>query len=165
MRLASGLTGWELNVMTEHEATQKTQEESQRLVQLFVEQLDVDEDLAAVLVQEGFTSLEEIAYVPVQELADMEDFDEDLANALRERARDRLLTQAIASENEGTTPAEDLVTLEGMTDELAQLLAQNGVTTREELAEQSISDLIEIEGIDAERAGALIMKAREHWFN
>jgi N utilization substance protein A len=164
VRLASGLTGWELNVMTEHEATKKTQEEAQGLVQLFVEQLEVDEDLASVLVQEGFTSLEEVAYVPVQELADIEDFDEDLANALRERARDRLLTQAIASENEGPAPAEDLLQLEGMTEELAQLLAQNGVTTREELAEQSISDLIEIEGIDAEQAGALIMKAREHWF-
>lgn len=163
VRLASELTGWELNVMTEREATQKTQEESQRLVTLFTEQLGVDEDLAAVLVQEGFTSLEEIAYVPLQEMLSIEDFDEELAQALRERARDLLLTQAIAGDSEG--PAVDLLEVEGMTDELAQQLAQHGIITREDLAEQAIPDLLEIEGITAEQAGELIMQARKHWFS
>lgn len=163
VRLASELTGWELNVMTEHQATQKTQEETQRLVALFTEQLGVDQELAAVLVQEGFTSLEEIAYVPIQEMLAIQDFDEELAQALRERARDLLLTQAIAGE--GNEPAVDLLELDGMTDELAQQLAQHNIFTREELAEQSIADLLEIEGMTSETAGELIMNARKHWFD
>lgn len=163
VRLASELTGWTLNVMTEHEATKKTQEETQRLVNLFMQQLEVDEELATLLVQEGFSSLEEIAYVPLSEMVAIEDFDEEIAQALKDRARDQLLTQAIAGDANGV-PATDLVELEGMTPELAQSLANQGIITREDLAEQAITDLLEIEGMTKERAGELIMKARAHWF-
>ncbi|MFI4954382.1 MAG: transcription termination factor NusA [Gammaproteobacteria bacterium] len=164
VRLASDLTGWTLNVMTEREATQKTEEESQRLVNLFMQQLDVDEELAALLVQEGFASLEEIAYVPLQEMLAIDDFDEEIAQALKDRARDQLLTLAIAGDTLNKEPAEDLLQLEGMTPELAQAFARHGIVTREDLAEQAIPDLLDIENMSEEDAGKLIMKAREHWF-
>jgi N utilization substance protein A len=166
IRLASELTGWDLNVMTEQAAEKKSESESAALVQTFKEQLDVDEEVAAILVQAGFSSVEEVAYVPAAELASIEEFDEDIVKELRNRARDVLLTQAIATEEktgEGE-PAEDLLAVDGMDDELATTLASRGIVTREDLAEQAIDDLTEIEGIDAARAGLLIMAARKHWF-
>ncbi len=167
IRLASELTGWELNVMTQQAAEAKSEGESQKLVDQFKLQLDVDEDVAAILVQEGFSTIEEIAYVPASELSNIEEFDEDIIKELRNRARDVLLTQAIASEEEidSAEPAEDLLQVDGMDDELARKLAGQGIVTREDLAEQAIDDLIEIEGVDNERAGALIMAARKHWFD
>jgi len=167
IRLASELTGWELNVMTQQAAEAKSEGESQKLVDLFKSQLDVDEDVAQILVQEGFATIEEIAYVPASELNGIEEFDEEIVKELRNRARDVLLTQAIASEEEidAAEPAEDLLDLEGMDQELAVELASRGIVTREDLAEQAIDDLLEIDGVDAERAGALIMAARKHWFD
>src|SRR4051812_22713558 len=143
IRLASELTGWELNVMTQQAAEAKSEGESQKLVDLFKAQLDVDEDVAQILVQEGFSTIEEIAYVPASELSGIEEFDEEIVRELRNRARDVLLTQAIASEEtiETAEPAEDLLQLEGMDDELAQTLASRGIVTREDLAEQAVDDL------------------------
>ncbi|HEX2494146.1 MAG TPA: transcription termination factor NusA [Steroidobacter sp.] len=166
IRLASELSGWELNIMTQQAAEAKSEGEAQQLVDMFKSQLDVDEDVAQILVQEGFSTIEEIAYVPASELNSIEEFDEEIVKELRNRARDVLLTQAIASEEkiEGAEPAEDLLQVEGMDNELALQLASRGIVTREDLAEQSIDDLLEIEGVDAERAGALIMAARKHWF-
>jgi N utilization substance protein A len=167
IRLASELTGWELNVMTEQAAEAKSEGESRELVELFKTQLDVDEDVAQILVQEGFSTIEEIAYVPTSELQGIEEFDEDIIKELRNRARDVLLTQAIASEEkiDGAEPAEDLLQVEGMDQELALTLASRGVVTREDLAEQAVDDLTDIDGVDAERAGSLIMAARKHWFD
>jgi N utilization substance protein A len=167
IRLASELTGWELNVMTQQAAEAKSEGESQKLIDVFKQQLDVDEDVAAILVQEGFSTIEEIAYVPASELSNIEEFDEDIIKELRNRARDVLLTQAIASEEEidSAEPADDLLQVDGMDDELARKLAGRGIVTREDLAEQAIDDLTEIEGVDNERAGALIMAARKHWFD
>ncbi|MBC7983606.1 MAG: transcription termination/antitermination protein NusA, partial [Candidatus Obscuribacterales bacterium] len=155
-----------LNVMTEQAAEKKSEGESAQLVQVFKEQLDVDEEVAAILVQAGFSTIEEVAYVPAAELASIEEFDEDIVKELRNRARDVLLTQAIATEEQSSDaePAEDLLQVEGMDDELAATLASRGIVTREDLAEQAIDDLTEIEGIDAGRAGELIMAARKHWF-
>jgi N utilization substance protein A len=166
IRLASQLTGWELNVMTESDAEAKSESEARKIVQMFMKQLDVDEDVATILAQEGFSTIEELAYVPVSELASIEAFDEELIKELRNRARDVLLTQAIASEEslESQLPADDLLQLSGMSPDLALKLAQSGIRTREQLAEQSVDDLAEIEGLDAAEAGALIMKAREMWF-
>ncbi|RDH45784.1 transcription termination factor NusA [Zooshikella ganghwensis] len=166
VRLASELTSWTLNVMTEDEALAKQAREVGDIVNRFREQLEVDEDLAQLLVDEGFTSLEEIAYVPLEEMLEIEGFDEDLVNELRQRAKDNLLTLAIASEEqlEEAQPAEDLLTMEGMDKHLAFLFASKGIITMEDLAEQSIDDLLEIEGIDEERAGQLIMTARAPWF-
>ncbi|AGM40729.1 transcription elongation factor NusA [Spiribacter salinus M19-40] len=163
VRLASELTGWELNVMTAEEAEAKSEAEAAELVDLFIRELDADEDLAGLLVEEGFSSVEEVAYVPTGELLDIEGFSEDLVNALRQRARD-VLTEREAAAAEAEAPAEDLLGLEGMDDVTAARLAQQGIRTMEDLAEQSVDDLVEIEGLDAERAGALIMKAREPWF-
>ena len=167
IRLASELTGWELNVMTQQAAEAKSEGESQKLVDLFKQQLDVDEDVAQILVQEGFSTIEEIAYVPASELSNIEEFDDDIIKELRNRARDVLLTQAIASEEEieSAEPADDLLQVDGMDKDLAQTLASRGIVTREDLAEQAIDDLTEIDGVDAERAGALIMAARKHWFD
>jgi transcription termination/antitermination protein NusA len=167
IRLASELTGWELNVMTEQAADAKSEGESRQLVELFQKQLDVDEEVAQILVQEGFSTVEEIAYVPAAELAGIDEFDEDIIRELRNRARDVLLTQAIATEEEidSAEPAQDLLELDGMDRELAQVLASKGIVTREDLAEQAIDDLLEINGIDADRAAALIMAARKHWFD
>jgi len=166
VRLASQLTGWTLNVMTEADIQTKQQAETGDILRNFIEELDVDEELAQVLVEEGFTSLEEVAYVPMEEMLGIEGFDEDIVNELRTRAKDRLLTKAIATEEKlaDAQPAEDLLELEGMNKELAVELAMRGVITREDLAEQSIDDLLDIDGINEERAGKLIMAARAHWF-
>jgi N utilization substance protein A len=166
IRLASQLTGWELNVMTESDAEAKSESEARLLVENFMKQLDVDEDVATILVQEGFSTVEEVAYVPQGELIAIEDFSEDIVKELRSRARDVLLTQAIASEEslDSQLPADDLLLLEGMQPDLALALASRGVRTREDLAEQAVDDLLDIQGLTAEEAGKLIMKAREHWF-
>jgi N utilization substance protein A len=166
VRLASELSGWELNVMTEAQAADKSEAEAEQSTHNFMEQLDVDEEVAAILVQEGFSSIEELAYVPVQEMLDIEEFDEEIVEELRSRAKDVLLTKAIASEEElsETEPAEDLLSMEGMDREVAYVLASQGVRTRDDLAEQAVDDLLELIDIDAERAGALIMTAREAWF-
>ncbi|MEO6186146.1 MAG: transcription termination factor NusA, partial [Steroidobacteraceae bacterium] len=150
IRLASQLTGWELNVMTESDAEAKSETEASRLVQMFMKSLDVDEDVATILAQEGFSTIEELAYVPVSELASIEAFDEDLVKELRNRARDVLLTQAIASEEslESTMPSDDLLALTGMNPDLALALSQRGVRTREQLAEQAVDDLADIDGLD-----------------
>ena len=166
VRLASQLTGWTLNVMTESDIQAKQQAETGDILRNFIEELEVDEELAQVLVDEGFTSLEEIAYVPLEEMLNIDGFDEDTVNELRARAKDRLLTKAIATEEKlaDAHPAEDLLSLEGMDKDLAMELAVRGVITREDLAEQSIDDLLDIDGIDDDRAGKLIMAARAHWF-
>jgi N utilization substance protein A len=166
VRLASQLTGWTLNVMTLEDAENKSKEESQSLVELFIKELDVDEELAEVLAQEGFTTIEEVAYVPQSEMLEIEGFDEDLIEALKERAKDVILTKAIASEEklEGNEPAEDLLNMEGMERHLAFVLASKGIVTMEDLAEQSVDELIEIDEIDEEKAAKLIMTAREPWF-
>jgi N utilization substance protein A len=166
IRLASHLTGWDLNVMTESDAEAKSETEARELVQTFMKQLDVDEDVATILVQEGFSTIEEVAYVPQAELMSIEEFDEDIVKELRNRARDVLLTQAIASEEslDQSMPADDLLLLEGMSPDLALALARRGVRTREDLAEQSVDDLSDIEGLASEEAGKLIMTARAPWF-
>lgn len=166
VRLASELTGWELNVMTETDMADKHENESKLQVELFVNGLDVDEDLAEVLVNEGFTSLEEVAYVPTSEMLEIDGFDEDLVAALKDRAKDTLLTQAIAEEEKTAMaePAEDLLSLEGMTEELAKTLAANSVVTQEDLAELGTDELMEIVELDESVAGELIMKARAPWF-
>lgn len=166
IRLASQLTGWELNVMTESDAEAKSETESKTLAENFKKLLDVDENLAAILVQEGFSTVEEVAYVPQAELLSIEEFDEAMVKELRNRARDVLLTQAIASEEnlDSNMPAEDLLLLEGMKPDLALALARRGVRTREELAEQAVDDLDDIADLSPEEAGKLIMKAREIWF-
>lgn len=167
VRLAAELTGWELNVMDVAQAEEKTEAEARQFLELFKEQLDVDEEVALILVQEGFTSVEEVAYVPKQELLDVEEFDEDIVEELRNRARDALLTKAIATEEQigDEKPSEELLALDGMDETLAYQLAAKGVITLDDLAEQAIDDLMEIDDMDEERAGALIMKAREHWFS
>ncbi len=166
IRLASELSGWELNVMTESDAEEKSEHESRALVESFMKDLDVDEDVALILVQEGFSSLEEVAYVPGSELMAIAEFNEDIVSELRARARDVLITQAIVSEEviDQSEPAEDLRSLEGMTEELAFVLASKGIVTREDLAEQATDELEDIEGLDSEQAAKLIMAARAHWF-
>ena len=165
VKLASELTGWELNVMTEGQAEEKNEGEMKVLQQLFMDQLDVDEEVAAILVQEGFSTVDEIAYVPPKELLEVEEFDEQIVEELRGRARDALLTQAIsggADDNE--EPAEDLLAMEGMSRDLAYELAAKGIVTMEDLAEQSVDDIADIEGLTEEKAGELIMQARAPWF-
>ncbi|WP_163832348.1 transcription termination factor NusA [Spartinivicinus ruber] len=166
VRLASELTGWTLNVMTEEEANNKQAQETGDIVGQFVQQLDVDHEVAELLVEEGFTSLEEVAYVPLEEMLEIDGFDEEIVNELRQRAKDKLLTQAIASEEqlESAQPAQDLLEMDGMDKHLAYELASKGIVTMEDLAEQSIDDLLEIEGIDEAQAGELIMTARAPWF-
>ena len=163
VRLASELTGWKINVMSTDAAKQKTEDEAKSTVELFVEHLDIDEEVAALLVEEGFSSVEELAYVPFDELLDIEDFDEEIAQELQARAKDVLLTQAL-SRAEGKKPAEDLLSMEGMTEDLAYKLASQEICTMEDLAEQATDDLLDIEGMTEELAGKLIMKAREPWF-
>ncbi|RAJ96840.1 transcription termination factor NusA [Aliidiomarina maris] len=168
IRLASQLTGWELNVMTVEDFNKRNEEEAGRLSKLFTEGLDIDADFAAVLIDEGFSSLEEVAYVPVAELLAIDGMDEDMVEELRTRAKDFLTTKALATEEslEGAEPDQALVDLEGMDKHLAYELAAKGVKTLEDLAEQGIDDLSEIESLDAERAGELIMKARNIcWFS
>jgi len=166
VRLACELTGWNINVMSVADWQAKQQAESGSYINMFMSALDVDEDIAGVLVEEGFTTLEEVAYVPLEEMLAIDGFDEDIAEELRARAKDALLTQALASEEriEGVAPAEDLLTMDGMDDALAAELARRGIVTMEDLAEQSIDELVDIKGVDATRAAALIMKAREPWF-
>lgn len=166
IRLASELSGWELNVMTAADAEQKSESEMRELIELFSKQLDVDEEVSLILVQEGFSTIEEVAYVPASELLEIEEFDEDIVTELRNRARDVLLTRAIVQEEkiDEAEPAEDLLSLEGMDKGLAFVLASKGVVTREDLAELATDDLLELNEMDAELAAALIMKARAHWF-
>ena len=166
VRLASQLTGWELNVMTVAEAEEKSEAEAQTFQKLFMEQLDVDTEVAAILVQEGFTTVEEIAYVPSHELLEVEEFDEAMVEELRGRARDVLLTRAIASEEviDAAQPSEDLLNLEGMDEALAYTLAGRGIVTQEDLAELAVDELMDVEGMNEERAAALIMTARAPWF-
>ena len=163
VKLASELTGWTLNVLSEEDAEQKGEKESERLKKLFMDQLGVGEDVANVLIQEGFTSVEEVAYVAEEEMNAIEKFYEKLINELRSRARDVLLTQVLGGE-EAKEPAKDLLQLEGMTPEIASALAKQSIVTQEDLAEQSVDDLEEIEGLDAKLAAKLIMAARAPWF-
>ncbi|MBX9706026.1 MAG: transcription termination factor NusA [Gammaproteobacteria bacterium] len=162
VRLASELSGWTLNVMSEEAAAKKGAAEAENLTAMFMEQLDVDADMAVVLIEEGFTSVEEIAYVPAKEILAIEGFDEALVNTLRTRAQEALLKKAISGDSK--EPAKDLLALAGMDAELAKQLAANGIVTQEDLAEQSVDDLVEIVEIDEERAGKLIMAARAPWF-
>ncbi|KTC91721.1 transcription termination factor NusA [Fluoribacter dumoffii] len=165
VRLASQLTGWTLNVMTTDEFENKNLEESSKIVKLFTSALEIDEEIATLLVAHGFSSLEEIAYVPKEELLAIEEFDEEIVEELRNRANDKLLTMALSSGKElSGSPDESLLSMEGMTEELANKLAAKGITSMEDLAEQSVDELLEIEGMTEEKAGALIMKAREPWF-
>lgn len=165
VRLASELTGWEINVMSTEQWTAKQAEEAGSSKDVFMAALDVDEDVADILVNEGFTTLEEVAYVPLEEFLAIEGFDEEIATELRSRAKDALLTQALASEEQTTKkPEQDLLEMEGMDDVLANALAGRGVVSMEDLAEQSVDELMEIDGMDEERAATLIMKAREPWF-
>ena len=166
VRLASDLTGWTINVMSTDEAIEKQEAEAGEVMETFMKALDVDEDVAAVLVEEGFTTVEEVAYVPLEEMADIEGFDEDIAEELRARAKDALLTMAIASEEElgANEPAQDLLEMRGMDKQLAYVLASMEVITMEDLAEQSVDELMEIEGMTEEWAAELIMTAREPWF-
>ena len=166
VRLASDLTGWELNVMSESQASEKTEAEIEAAQKLFMEQLDVDEEVASILVQEGYSSVEEVAYVPLNEMLEIEEFDEEMVNELRNRAKDVLLTRALAQEEEleASQPAEDLLNMEGMDPHLAYVLASRGVVTMEDLAEQSVDELADIEELDDEKAAQLIMTARAPWF-
>lgn len=166
VKLASDLSGWELNVMSETDADAKNEAENERVTKMFMEALDVDEEVAQILVQEGFSSIDEVAYVPKSEMLEIEEFDEDIVEELRGRAKDVLLTRAItnAEETEGGTPAEDLLSMEGMNAELAGKLAQKGIITMEDLAEQSVDELLDIESMDEEQAAKLIMTARAPWF-
>lgn len=166
VRLASELTGWELNVMTVADANAKQETESQSVLESFMRDLDVDEEVAGVLVEEGFSTLEEIAYVPLDEMLSIEGFDEDIVNELRQRAKDALLTRALASEEklESAEPADDLLSMEGMDRATAFALSARGIRTMEDLAEQAVDDIVDVEGVDEARAAALIMEARKPWF-
>lgn len=166
VRLAMGLTGWKINVLTQEQADQKTEEnadDEQAVVQRFVDGLEIDEEMAQVLVEEGFTTLEGLAYVEPHELLEIEGFDEEIAEELQDRAKQYVLTQALVSDEDG--PAQDLLELEGVNDELAHKLAAAGIKTREDLAEMSVAELTEDNLVDEEKAAELIMKAREYWFD
>ncbi|ODU61000.1 MAG: transcription termination/antitermination protein NusA [Comamonadaceae bacterium SCN 68-20] len=164
VRLASDLTGWKINIMDAAESAQKQAEETSATRKLFMEKLDVDEEIADILIAEGFESLEEVAYVPIQEMLDIESFDEDTVNELRARAKDALLTLEIAREESVGSASQDLRDLEGLTPDLLGKLAEGGVHTRDDLADLAIDELTELTGQSAEDAKALILKAREHWF-
>jgi len=166
VRLASELTGWNINVMTAEEASEKNQEEAMKFVEIFMEKLDIDEDMSVLLVQEGFSSVEEIAYVDENELLTVEGFDEDIVAELRQRARDSLLTQLILAEEklEESKPTEDLLGLDGMNDKLAFSLAAKQVVTRDDLADLATDELMEITNLTEDQASELIMEARKHWF-
>lgn len=166
VRLAGELTGWEINVMTEAQADEKNDAENASILKVFMEGLGVDEEVASILIEEGFSSMDEVAYVPKQEMEAIEEFDEGMVDELRQRARDYVLAQAIAEEELDEKDTDtDLLTMEGMTPELAAELAKHNIVTMEDLAEQAVDELVEIVDIDAEKAGALIMKAREPWFS
>ena len=164
VRLASDLTGWKINIMDANESAQKQANETDYLRTLFMEKLDVDQEIADILIAEGFTSLEEVAYVPLQEMLEIEGFDEDTVNELRTRAKDMLLTMEIAREESIEEVSQDLRDLEGLDADLIATLAQNGVNTRDELADLAVDELTAITGQPEEEAKALILKAREHWF-
>ncbi|MCL4744716.1 MAG: transcription termination/antitermination protein NusA [Burkholderiaceae bacterium] len=164
VRLASDLTGWQINIMSAEESAQKSEGERGAVRELFMGKLDVDAEVADILIEEGFTSMEEIAYVPITEMLEIESFDEDTVNELRNRARNVLLTEAIATEEKIEKTSGDLLTLEGMDHDLAGRLADAGVRTRDELGELAVDELIEATGIEDARARELIMKARAHWF-
>tara|TARA_B100001250_G_C19574794_1_gene689229 strand:- start:138 stop:866 length:729 start_codon:yes stop_codon:yes gene_type:complete len=166
IRLASELTQWKLNILSESEALEKDDAELKEITDVFVETLSVGEDVAILLAQEGFTTIEQVAYVPISELEKIEGFDEKLVNELRERAQDKLLVEAISTEEnlDEHGPEEDLLNLKSVNEELAYSLARNGINTREKLAEQSVDELIDIEGINEEIAAEIIMEAREVWF-
>ncbi|MBM3357960.1 MAG: transcription termination/antitermination protein NusA [Betaproteobacteria bacterium] len=164
VRLASELTGWKLNIMTMEESTKKSEEEAVRVRTLFMEKLDVDDEVADILVQEGFNTLEEVAYVPLGEMMEIESFDEATVNELRSRARNALLTQAIVTEERVEHDIEDLMKVEGMDNDTARLLAAKGIGTQNALADFATDDLVEVTGLDEERAKELIMAARAPWF-
>ncbi len=164
VRLASELTGWQINIMTLDESALKQNEECGKLRELFMARLDVDEEVADILIDEGFTSLEEIAYVPLNEMLEIEAFDEDTVHELRNRARDALLTMAIANEEKVEGVALDLKSLDGMDNDLLAKLAEHQIQTRDDLAELAVDELVEMTGMEEDAAKALIMKAREHWF-
>lgn len=164
VRLASELTGWKINIMDAVESAKKQEDESVGARTLFMEKLDVDEDIANILIDEGFETLEEVAYVPLQEMLEIESFDEETVNELRSRAKDALLSQEIAREENVSKAAEDLVALDGITADIVDKLAASGVLTRDDLADLAIDELTDITGQTADEAKALIMKAREHWF-
>jgi N utilization substance protein A len=164
VRLASELTGWELNIMTVEEAQEKSQSEASSIRALFVDKLDVDEEVADILVKEGFSSVEEVAYVPISEMLEIDGFDETLVSELRARARNALLTEAIASEEKVETVGEDMMALDGMDSDTLRALASHGIATAEDLAELGVDELVEMINIDADRASKLIMAARAPWF-
>lgn len=164
VRLASELTGWRINIMSAEESQDKQATESESIRKLFVEKLDVDAEVADILIAEGFTSLEEVAYVPLQEMLEMESFDEDTVNELRTRAKDALLTMEIAREESIEGVSQNLRDLEGLTPELISKLAEGGIHTRDDLADLAVDELTELTGVPDDTAKALIMKAREHWF-
>ncbi len=166
VKLASELTGWKLNVVSTEDAKNKAKEETQNLGAIFVDGLSVDADLADTLVQEGFRTLEDVAYAPIEDLATIDGFDKELADALKNRARDVLLEKALSSKDEvgGVEPAQDLLELEGMSRHIAYVLATKGIITREDLADQAVDDLSDVEGLTSEEAARLIMAARKHWF-
>ena len=164
VRLASELTGWAINLMTEEESKTRVDAESAAIRVLFMEKLDVDEDVANILINEGFSTLEEVAYVPLHEMLEIEAFDEATVQELRERARNELLTEAIVAEEQLENVAEDMLSLEGMDKTLAAKLAAHGVKNRDDLADLAIDELVEMTGVDAERAKQLITTARAHWF-
>ena len=164
VRLASELTGWRINIMTAEESAAKQAEESDGIRRLFVERLDVDEEVADILIAEGFTSLEEVAYVPLQEMLEIDAFDEDTVQELRSRAKNVLLTLEIAKEERVEEVSQDLRDMEGLNAELIASLSEGGIHTRDDLADLAVDELVEMTGVDEARAKALIMKAREHWF-
>jgi N utilization substance protein A len=164
VRLASELTGWELNLMSVEDSQHKQEAETGRLRTLFMDKLDVDEEMADILIGEGFTSLEEVAYVPISEMMEIESFDEDTVNELRSRSRNALLTEAIVREESVENVEEALLSLEGMDTEIASKLATHGITTRDALADLAGDELVELTGMDPAKAQDLIMKARAHWF-
>jgi N utilization substance protein A len=164
VRLASELTGWTINLMTQDESAKRAEAEYAVTRVTFMEKLDIDEELADLLIEEGFSSLEEVAYVPLAEMLEIEGLDEEIVNELRNRARNVLLTEAIVIEEQLEGVADDLLNLEGMTRELAAKLAAGSIKTREDLAELAVDELVELTGIDEERAKELILKARAHWF-
>ena len=164
VRLASELTGWTINLMTVEESAEKQEQETSSTRQLFMDKLDVDEEVAEILVQEGFSTLEEVAYVPLAEMLEIEAFDESTVNELRDRARNVLLTEAIVNEEELEKVADDMIELEGMDKPLAAKLAKNGICTRDDLADLAVDELMEMTDIDEERAKSLITVARAHWF-
>jgi len=164
VRLASELTGWKISVMTTEEAQGKQEQEAHSLIDLFKEKLDIDEDIATVLAEEGFASLDEVAYVPLEEMINIDGFDEDLVEELRARAKDALLAMALTPEQNAQKPAKDLLEMEGMDQKLAERLAAASIISMEDLAEQAVDDLLDIEGLDEKRAAELIMIARAPWF-